>query len=87
MALKEVRNSLSEVVDHVEREHDRVVFTKRGRPAAVVMSIDDLEPLEEPLDVVTRPRVVSRIRDSLADLASGEVEVLGKEQALELLGR
>lgn len=86
MALKDVKNRLSEVVDRVEREHDRVVITKHGRPAAVVVSIDDLESLEETLDVMAKPRVVSQIRDSLADLESGEVEVLSKDQALELLG-
>ena len=84
MALKDVKNRLSEVVDRVEREHDRVVITKHGRPAAVVMSIDDLESLEENLDVMAKPRVVSQIRDSLADLESGEVEVLSKDQALVL---
>ena len=42
MALKDVKNRLSEVVDRVEREHDRVVITKHGRPAAVVVSVDDL---------------------------------------------
>lgn len=87
MALKDVKNRLSEVVDRVEREHDRVVITKHGRPAAVVMSIDDLESLEETLDVMAKPRVVSQIRDSLADLESGEVEVLSKDQALELRGK
>ena len=34
MALKDVKNHLSEVVDQVEREHDRVVITKHGRPVA-----------------------------------------------------
>jgi len=43
MALKDVKIRLSEVVDKVEREHDRVVITKHGRPAVVVLSIDDLE--------------------------------------------
>ncbi len=37
MALKDVKDHLSEVVDQVEREHDRVVITKHGRPAAVVV--------------------------------------------------
>ena len=87
MALKDIKNRLSEVVDRVEREHVRVVITRHGRPAAVVMSIDDLESLEENLDVMNKPRVVSQIRDSLADLESGEVEVFSKDQTLDLLGR
>ena len=55
MALRDVKNHLSEVVDQVEREHDRVVITKHGRPAAVVVSVDDLASLEETLDIAGRP--------------------------------
>lgn len=72
MALKDVKNRLSEVVDKVEREHDGVVLTKHGRPASVVVRLDDLESLEETLDMVRRPRLVSQIRDSLAELNRDE---------------
>lgn len=87
MALKDVKNRLSEVVDQVEREHDRVVITKHGRPAAVVVSVDDLASLEETLEIMARPRLISQIRDSLAELETEPATVLTKEQARELLRR
>lgn len=85
MALRDVKNRLSEVVDQVEREHDRVVITRHGKPAAVVISTDDLESLEETLHVVSRPKLIAQVRDSLAELTSGEVEVLSKEGILATL--
>ena len=85
MALKDVKDHLSEVVDQVEREHDRVVITKHGRPAAVVVSIDDLASLEETLDVAGRPQLMRQIRSSLSDLAAGEAEVLSKDEILRTL--
>ena len=85
MTLRDVKNHLSEVVDQVERERDRVVITKHGRPAAVVLSIADLESLEETLDVMARPKLLAHIRDSLAELQSGPPQVLTKEQARQLL--
>jgi prevent-host-death family protein len=85
MALKDVKNRLSEVVDQVEREHDRVVITKHGRPAAVMLSVDDLASLEESLEIMARPRLVAQIRDSLAELEQEPAARLTKEQALELL--
>lgn len=85
MALKDVKNRLSEVVDQVEREHARVVITKHGRPAAVVLSVEDLTSLEESLEIMARPRLVAQIRDSLAELAQEPAEPLTKEQALQLL--
>ena len=84
MPLKDVKNHLSEVVDKVEREHDRVIITKHGRPAAVVVSIDDLESLEETLDIMGRPRLLAQVRDSLAELERDEAQVLTKEQGLAL---
>ena len=85
MALRDVKNRLSEVVDQVEREHDRVVITRHGKPAAVVISADDLESLEETLKVVSRPKLITQVRDSLAELAAGEAEVLSKEEVLATL--
>lgn len=85
MALKDVKNHLSEVVDQVEREHGRVVITKHGRPAAVVVSIDDLESIEETLDIAARPNLMKQVRESLAALAAGEAETLTKDDALHSL--
>lgn len=87
MALRDVKNRLSEVVAKVEHQHHRVVITRHGKPAAVVMSTEDLASLEETLEVVSRPRLVEQVRASLAELAAGEAEVLSKEQMLESLHR
>lgn len=85
MALRDVKNRLSEVVEQVEREHDRVVITRHGKPAAVVISMDDLASLEETLEIASRPKLVAEIRESLDDLAAGRDEVLSKDDILASL--
>jgi len=85
MTLRDVKNRLSEVVDQVEREHDRVIITKHGRPAAVVLSVADLESLEETLDLMARPKLLAQVRDSLAELQSGRAQELTRDQARKLL--
>ena len=85
MALRDVKNRLSEVVDQVERQHDRVVITRHGKPAAVVISTDDLASLEETLEVVSRPKLIAQVRDSLDELAAGEAKILSKEDILAAL--
>ncbi len=85
MSLADVKNHLSEVVDRLEREHGRVVITKHGHPAAVVISVADLESLEETLDIMDDAALLNSIRDSLAELGSTEPEVLSKEEALRLI--
>ena len=82
MPLADVKNRLSEVVDRLEREHGRVVITKHGHPAAVVISLDDLESLEETLDVMDSSALLDDIRQALAD---SDAQVLSKEEALRLI--
>jgi prevent-host-death family protein len=84
MSLADVKNRLSEVVDRLEREHGRVVITKHGHPAAVVISVEDLESLEETLDVMDSEALLADIREALAELATGGAQVLSKDEALRL---
>lgn len=86
--LGEAKNRLSEYVDRIEREHGRVVITKHGRPAAVVVSVDDLESLEETLAVLSDQVLVAEIAEALAGLAAhGPSPVLSKDEALALIRR
>jgi len=85
MSLADVKNRLSEVVDRLEREHGRVVITKHGHPAAVVISVEDLESLEETLDVMGNEALLAGIREALAELASADAPVLSKDEALRLI--
>jgi antitoxin YefM len=81
--LAEVKNRLSEVVDRLEREHGRVVITKHGRPAAVMLSLEDLESLEETLAVLSDPELVAAIREA----AAGGATRLSKQEALAEIER
>lgn len=85
MPLADVKNRLSEVVDSLQREHGRVVITKHGRPAAVVLSIEDLESLEETLDVMGSRTVLDDIRESLAEIETAGAVVLSKDEALGMI--
>lgn len=87
LPLADVKNRLSEVVERIEREHNRVVITKHGRPAAVVLSVDDLESLEETLDVLSNDALVAEIREALTAFDAGEGTTLTKDEALQLYAR
>jgi antitoxin YefM len=85
LPLAEVKNRLSEVVEQVETQHARVTITKHGRPAAVVISADDLESLEETLRVLSDPVLLERVRASRSERA--DAVPLSKEEASRLVGR
>lgn len=72
-ALRTVKDRFSEYVDRVERDHERVVVTRNGRPAIVLISTEDLESLEETLAVLSDPDVMAGLRDGDAAVARGDV--------------
>ena len=78
LPLAEIKAHLSEIVDRVEREHDRVVLTRNGRPAAVIMSPADLEALEDTLDLLSDSDAMGEINVARAEAAEGRV--LGAEE-------
>ena len=48
-SLADVRAQLSKYVEDVVATHERVTITRNGKPAAVLISAEDLEALEETL--------------------------------------
>ncbi|MDQ1753169.1 MAG: antitoxin YefM [Pseudonocardiales bacterium] len=72
-ALRSVRDHLSEVVDRVEHHHERVVVTRNGHAAAVLISPEDLEQLEETISVLSDPTALADIREADAAYVRGEV--------------
>jgi prevent-host-death family protein len=71
--LRTVRDHLSEFVDRAEREHERVVVTRNGKPAAVLIGYEDLQAMEETLDILGDPNALAEIREAQAEAARGDV--------------
>ena len=72
-SLRDVRDHLSEVIDRVEHQHERVVVTRNGKPAAVILSPDDLAQLQETIDVLSDSQALADIREADAAYARGDV--------------
>jgi antitoxin YefM len=71
LPLATVKAHLSEIVGQVEAEHDRVILTRNGRAAAIIMSPDDLEALEETLDLLSKPKALEEIQTARRELEAG----------------
>ena len=81
--LRAVRDHLSEIVDRVERHHERVTITRNGHDAAVLISPEDLAEMEETLSVLSDPEALADIREADAAYARGDV-VRGVEAVRQL---
>jgi len=63
-SLADAKNRLSELVTAVEGTWERVLITKNGRPAAVLIAPDDLDSLLETLAIMSDPETMSAIREA-----------------------
>jgi prevent-host-death family protein len=59
------------MVDRVEGQHERITLTRNGRPAAVLISAEDLEALEDTLELWGDPRARAEIERAREEIARG----------------
>jgi antitoxin YefM len=81
LPLATVKDRFSEIVDRINREHDRVVVTRNGIPTAVLVSVEELESLEETLEILSDPETMAAIREADAQIAEGLAEVITEDEA------
>lgn len=71
--LASVKAQLSAVIDSVSSTHERVVITRNGQPAAVLIAPEDLESLEETIALLSDPDAMAEIQEARKAMAAGDV--------------
>jgi antitoxin YefM len=75
----ELRKNLAGALDRVNADHEPVIITRdRGKPAAVLMSLEDYASFEETRYLLASPKNAERLARAIEELESGE----GKERRL-----
>lgn len=69
----EARARLTELLDDVEARHEHVVITRKGRPAAVVVSTAEWEAVEETLEILQDEAALEALRESEEDVKAGRL--------------
>ncbi len=64
LPLANVKAKFSEMVDRVEHTHDRIIVTRNGRPAAVLISPEELESLEDTLELLSDPEAMRQLDEA-----------------------
>ncbi len=72
VTMKELRPRLPEVIKRIDGKLDRYVVTRRGKPVAVMMSIEDFESLMETIDILADPDAMAGIRKGEQDIREGK---------------
>ena len=72
LPLSEVKTRLPELVAGVDEREEEIVVTKNGRPAAVLINVQECARLKETLDVLSDPSLMQQIVESRAFYRSGK---------------
>ena len=81
LSLAAVKDRFSEIVDRVNKQHDRVIVTRNGVPVVVVVSVEELESLEETLEILSDRDTIAALRESEQQIAEGLDEVITEGNA------
>ncbi|WP_372733659.1 type II toxin-antitoxin system Phd/YefM family antitoxin [Nocardioides sp.] len=73
-SLADAKAHLSELVARAGSEHERFTVTVHGRPAAVLLAVEDLEALEETIAVLSDASVLRSLAQADEELARGQGE-------------
>jgi prevent-host-death family protein len=71
--LTEAKAKLNELVDEAVSTHERVTITRHGRPAVVLISVDDLESIEETLFWQSQGGAQDDLESSRAEATAGRL--------------
>jgi prevent-host-death family protein len=71
LPLSEVKNRLSALVADVDSLRDRVVITRNGRAAAVLLSTEEVAELDETAFWATAPGIGESLARADADIRAG----------------
>lgn len=84
LPLSEAKDKLSGLVEEVDSTHEIITITRHGRPAAVLMSADDLESLHETIYWLSKPGIRETLAEAEADIAAGTT--VGSDELRRRLG-
>ena len=71
--LSAAKTHLARLLSEVEDLGERVVITRSGRPAGVLISVDEYEGLLETLEILANPELSTAVHKGLAKCEQGEL--------------
>lgn len=72
IAISDFRANLPKLINQVSERLERLIITVSGKPKAVVMSLEELESLEETAEILATPGALKAIKKSQKQIRKGK---------------
>ena len=72
ISLKALRPELPAVIKNVDTKLARYIITRRSKPVAVMMSVDDYESILETIEILSDKQAVRRIKQAKKEIKEGK---------------
>ena len=82
LPLSEAKSQLSGLVEQVRSLEEQVVITRNGRPAAVLVSVEEFERWKETIEVRADAALMKEIRAGLRALKTRKARLYTLEELL-----
>lgn len=72
IAISDLRANLPNLINRVSERLERLIVTVSGKPKAVVMSLEELESLEETAEILAIPGALRAIKKGQKEIERGD---------------
>ena len=83
LSLSEAKMKLSELVENIYSTDEKIMITKNGRPAAVMVSPTEFESWKETIEIKSDRELMAEIKEGLSALKEKEVKLYTLEELFE----
>ena len=71
IAISDARATLPDIVEKVNKYNSEVIITVNGKPKVVMMSLEELEAIEETAGILASKKAIREIRQGLKEAKKG----------------
>ena len=74
--VRQLRSELAQFIDRVADLREHIVVTRHGRPAAVLIPVDEYEALEETAEILSDTEALAAVQEGLVEVERGDTVTL-----------
>ena len=78
LPISDVRENLPKLVDQVDKRDNRIIITVNGKAKAVILSLEELESIEETAEIMAIPGALKAIKKGEKQIKKGQFIPLSK---------